>query len=185
MVALVEAMSSRGFADPMLVVSNVPGAGGLTKATGLGVEAATIDHKEFAGDRGAFEAALHKVLIKAAPDIICLAGFMRILSAEFVAKWEGKILNIHPSILPKYKGLNTHQRALDAGDREHGCSVHLVTGALDDGPILGQAIIHVEAEDTAKTLAERLLPCEHRLYAAALERFVEGNREMLTLDCTT
>lgn len=162
-------------ARPVLVVSNVPDAGGLAKAKALGIETAVVDHKPFNGDRSAFEAALLAVLERARPDIICLAGFMRILTADFVARWEGKMLNIHPSLLPKYKGLNTHARALEAGDSEAGCSVHLVTASLDDGPVLGQSRVAVKIDDTPETLAARVLEQEHILYPLVLRRFAAGN----------
>ena len=114
-------------------------------------------------------------------DIICLAGFMRVLTAGFVTPWQDRMLNIHPSLLPKYKGLHTHARALDAGDSEHGCTVHLVTPALDDGPILGQARIPVEPDDTPDSLAARVLVQEHRLYPAVLRRYASGDTTPITL----
>jgi len=168
-------------ARAVLVVSNDPNAGGLAKAQELGVPTACIDHKPFGKDRAAFEAALQNTLEAADPDIICLAGFMRILTPDFTEKWEGRMLNIHPSLLPKYKGLHTHARALEASDREHGCSVHEVTAALDDGPILGQARLSVRPDDTADTLAARLLPLEHSLYPAVLRRFAAGDRSRIDL----
>ncbi|OUD10966.1 phosphoribosylglycinamide formyltransferase [Marivivens niveibacter] len=182
MVSLVQDMQSGDHpCEPVLVVSNVPDAGGLKKAVDLGVETAVVDHKPFGKDREAFEAELTRVLELAQPDIICCAGFMRILTETFTKRWGGQMLNIHPSLLPKYKGLHTHQRALDAGDAEHGCSVHEVTAELDGGPILGQAVIAVEAEDTAETLAARLLAWEHKLYPAVLRRYAAGDRSMLRL----
>jgi len=153
----------------------------LVKARDLGIPAAAVDHRKFNKDRNAFEAFLHAKLEEVKPDIICLAGFMRILTPEFTTHYEGRMLNIHPSLLPKYKGLHTHQRALDAGDGEHGCTVHEVTAALDDGPILGQARLDVQADDTADTLATRLLPLEHALYPAVLRRFCAGERDLLEL----
>lgn len=175
MVALVRAMQSGTVAaDPALVLSNDPDAGGLTKAAELGVPTAVVDHRAYP-DRPAFEDALHAELTAAGADVICLAGFMRILTPGFVARWEGRMLNIHPSLLPKYKGLHTHQRALDAGDTEAGCTVHLVTAALDDGPILGKARVPVLPDDTAETLAARVLVQEHQLYPAALARFLDGS----------
>jgi phosphoribosylglycinamide formyltransferase-1 len=179
MVALAQSMQGDHPARPVLVVSNNPDAGGLAKAQALGIPTACIDHKPFGKDRAAFEAALQTTLEDAAPDIICLAGFMRILTPEFTAKWQGRILNIHPSLLPKYKGLHTHARALAAGDAEHGCSVHQVTGALDDGPILGQARLDIAPDDTADTLAARLLPLEHALYRAVLRRFAAGDHTVV------
>ena len=181
MVALVNSMQGDHPARPVLVLSNDPEAGGLAKADALGVATAFVDHKPFGKDRAAFEVALQAALEAANPDIICLAGFMRILTSDFTRKWEGRMLNIHPSLLPKYKGLHTHARALEAGDTEHGCSVHEVTAALDDGPILGQARISIAAGDTSDTLAARLLPLEHALYPAVLRRFALGDRSRLDL----
>lgn len=181
MVALVRSMTGDHPARPVLVVSNDPAAGGLDKARALGVPTAVVDHRPFNKDRAAFEGALHKVLADAQPDIICLAGFMRILTPEFTAQWAGRMLNIHPSLLPKYKGLHTHARALEAGDREHGCTVHEVTAELDGGPILGQARLTVVRDDTPDTLAARLLPLEHALYPAVLRRYASGDRTPVTL----
>ncbi len=181
MVALVNSMTGDHPARPCLVLSNVPGAGGLAKAESLGVPTATLDHKPFGADRLGFETALSSVLDDAQPDIICLAGFMRVLSPAFTSRWAGRVLNIHPSLLPKYKGLNTHARAIAAGDSEAGCSVHEVTAELDGGPILGQARVPVLPGDTPGTLAARVLPFEHRLYPAVLRRFAEGDRSPVFL----
>lgn len=181
MVSLVKDMTGDHPCRPCLVLSNVPNAGGLAKANDMGVATQIVDHKQFGRDRAAFEDALHDALISADPDIICLAGFMRILSAEFMAKWDGKMLNIHPSLLPKYRGLHTHQRALDAGDSHHGCTVHEVTAELDGGPILGQARIAIEAGDTADTLAAKVLPFEHALYPEVLRRYAAGNRDCIVI----
>ncbi|HHC29275.1 MAG TPA: phosphoribosylglycinamide formyltransferase, partial [Rhodobacterales bacterium] len=131
--------------------------------------------------RVAFEAALDAALTKARPDIICLAGFMRILTPEFTARWSGKLLNIHPSLLPKYRGLHTHARAIEAGDKEAGCTVHEVTAELDGGPILGQARVAIEPGDTPEALAARILPWEHKLYPAVLARFARGDRTPLLM----
>jgi len=136
MVALIGAMEKDPLAEPCLVLSNKPDAGGLAKAEALGVPTAVVDHRDFGGDRGAFEAAMQEKLLAAGTDIMCFAGFMRITTPWFTEQWSGRALNIHPSLLPKYKGLHTHARALEAGDREHGCSVHEVTAELDGGPIL-------------------------------------------------
>lgn len=181
MVALAQSMRGGHPARPVLVLSNDPQAGGLAKARALHIPTLAIDHKPFGKDRAGFETALHQALETARPDIICLAGFMRILTPEFTAKWEGRMLNIHPSLLPKYKGLHTHSRALAEGDKIHGCTVHEVTAALDDGPILGQARMPVLADDTAATLAARLLPLEHALYPAVLRRFADGDRTPVML----
>ena len=140
-----------------------------------------VDHRPFAGNRAAFEAALLEPILKAAPDILCLAGFMRVLTPAFVDRFKGRMLNIHPSLLPKYPGLHTHQRALDAGNAEAGCTVHEVTPVLDDGPILGQARVPILPGDGAETLAARVLVQEHRLYPAVLRRFAAGDRTPLYL----
>ena len=176
MVSLVEDMARDSFAEPVLVLANNPDACGLEKAAARGIPTVCIDHRPFKGDREAFEAELHKALSAANPDIVCLAGFMRILTPDFINKWAGKMLNIHPSILPLFRGLHTHQRALEAGMCVHGCTVHEVTGELDGGPILGQAVIPVLAGDTAGDLAARLLPFEHKLYPAVLRKFATGER---------
>ena len=181
MVTLVDSMTGDHPARACLVLSNVASAGGLEKARARGVDTAVVDHKPFGADREAFEAELNRVLDAARPDIICLAGFMRVLTPGFTRRWAGKMLNIHPSLLPKYKGLNTHARALEAGDAEAGCSVHEVTAELDGGPILGQARVAVGAEDTPESLAAKVLVMEHQLYPAVLRRFAAGDRTAVTL----
>ena len=181
MVRLVESMTGDHPARPVLVASNDPAAGGLARAAALGVPTAAVDHKPFGPDRAAFETALLQPLLAAEPDILCLAGFMRILTPAFVERFEGRMLNIHPSLLPAYPGLHTHARALDAGDAVAGCSVHLVTPELDDGPILGQARVPVEPGDTADSLAARVLVVEHLLYPAVLRRFAEGKTARIDL----
>lgn len=181
MVSLVDDMTGDHPCRAVLVLSNVPDAGGLTKAAARGVETQVIDHKKFPKDRVAFEAALHAALLAASPDIVCLAGFMRILSPEFMAKWDGRMLNIHPSLLPKYRGLHTHQRAIDAGDAKHGCTVHEVTAELDGGPVLGQATVPISPDDSAETLAAKVLPFEHQLYPAVLRRYAQGDRTIVRL----
>lgn len=179
MVALAASMNGDHPARAALVLANSANAGGLQKAAEMGIETAVVDHRPFGTDRAGFELELNKALLTASPDVICLAGFMRVLSADFVNQWRGRILNIHPSLLPKYKGLNTHSRALDAGDTEAGCSVHQVTAELDGGPILGQARVPILAGDTAETLAARILPLEHQLYPAVLRKFVEDDKNMV------
>ena len=181
MLALVRDMAGDHPARPVLVLSNDPAAGGLAKAAALGVATAAVDHRPFGRDRAAFEAELLKPLLAAEPDILCLAGFMRILTPDFIRRFEGRMLNIHPSLLPKYPGLHTHQRALDAGDTEAGCTVHEVTADLDAGPLLGQARVPVLPGDTADTLAARVLVQEHRLYPAVLRRFAAGDRAPVLL----
>ncbi len=181
MRALVEDMAGDHAGRPCLVLSNNAEAGGIAWAQGQGIATEVVDHRPFGKDRPAFEAALTGALEAHAPDIICLAGFMRKLTEGFTDAWAGRMINIHPSLLPKYRGLHTHARALEAGDTEHGCTVHEVTAALDDGPILGQARIPVLPGDTAETLAERVLVQEHRLYPAVLRRFAAGERQPVML----
>ena len=168
MVRLVESMTGNHPARPVLVLSNDPDARGLARARALGVPTAAVSHRPYKGDRAAFEAALSEPLDAARPDLICLAGFMRVLTADFVRRWQGRMLNIHPSLLPKYRGLHTHARAIEAGDTEAGCTVHQVTPELDDGPILGQARVPILPADTPDTLAARVLAEEHRLYPQVL-----------------
>ena len=176
MVRLVEEMQSGSInAIPALVISNDPSAKGLEKAESLGVPTSVVDHKTYS-DRTAFEAEMDRVLRKADIDLICLAGFMRILSSAFVSQWTDRILNIHPSLLPKYKGLNTHARAIEAGDKAAGCSVHIVNSNIDDGPILGQRSVEIQPNDTPETLAERVLVEEHKLYPEILKTYVDRLR---------
>lgn len=172
MVSLVRAMEDPAFgATPVLVLANKAEAGGLKKAKALGIPTEIVDHRPYKGDRAAFDAELHKVLSSYKPDIVCLAGFMRIFTPDLIHKWAGKMLNIHPALLPKYKGLNTHQRALDAGDTAAGCSVHIVTPELDAGPVVKQIKVPILSDDTADTLAARVIKEEHKLYPAALKAF--------------
>lgn len=185
MVELLKSMTGDHPARACVVVSNIPDAGGLAKAEAAGVPTAVVDHKPFGADRAAFEAEMAKVLGQYQPDIIALAGFMRVLTADFVARYQGRMLNIHPSLLPKYRGLHTHARAIEARDEIAGCTVHEVTADLDDGPILGQARVPVLAEDTPETLAARVLVQEHRLYPAVLRRFAEGERTPIFWDRPT
>lgn len=181
MGALVRSMTGDHPARACVVVANSADAGGLKLASDLGVATASVDHRPFAGDRVAFEAELARVLENHAPDIVCLAGFMRVLTGDFVDRWRGRMLNIHPSLLPKYRGLHTHARALEAGDLEHGCTVHEVTAALDDGPVLGQSRVPILPGDTPETLAARVLIEEHRLYPAVLRRFASGDKTPVML----
>jgi phosphoribosylglycinamide formyltransferase 1 len=182
MLALVRDMVGDHPARPVLVASNDPAAMGLEKASAQGIPVAAVDHRPYGRDREAFEAALADRIDATAPDILCLAGFMRILTPGFIRRYEGRMLNIHPSLLPKYPGLHTHARALAAGDREAGCTVHEVTAELDAGPILGQARVAVLPGDTEETLAARVLTMEHRLYPAVLRRFAAGDRTPVLLD---
>lgn len=181
MLALLRDMAGDHPCRPVLVAANDPEAGGLAKAAEIGVATAAVDHRPFGRDRAAFEDALLGPILAAEPDILCLAGFMRILTPGFVRRFEGRMLNIHPSLLPKYPGLHTHQRAIAAGDAEAGCSVHEVTADLDQGPVLGQARVPVLPDDTAETLAARVLVQEHRLYPAVLRRFAVGDRQPVLL----
>ena len=181
MLRLVDSMTGDHPARPVLVLSNRADAGGIAAAAARGIATAVVDHRPFKGDRAGFETALQAELDRAAPDILCLAGFMRVLTAGFVMPWAGRMLNIHPSLLPKYRGLDTHARALAAGDAEHGCTVHEVTPELDEGPILGQARVAVAQDDTPDTLAARVLAMEHQLYPAVLRRFAQGDRSPLLL----
>ena len=169
MMALVEAAAAPGFpAEVALVLSNRPEAAGLDWAAAHGIPVAAIDHKLHGRDREAFERAMQAVLIENRIDIVCLAGFMRVLTPWFVAQWTGRMLNIHPALLPSYRGLHTHERALDDGVKIHGCTVHFVVPEMDAGPIILQAAVPVEDSDDADTLAARVLREEHRIYPLAL-----------------
>ena len=172
--ALLEAAAAPGFPAAVIgVISNRPGAGGLDHATDFGVPQQTIDHRAFA-DREAFEAALTKALKDMGTELICLAGFMRVLSAGFVSEWQGRVINIHPSLLPLFPGLDTHAQALAAGVKLHGCSVHFVNETVDGGALIGQAAVPVLADDDPESLAARVLRAEHRLYAHCLRLLAEG-----------
>ena len=171
--ALLDAATGDYPARIVQVISNRPGVLGLDRAAAAGVRARVVDHKAYGG-REPFEAALTAALEEVDPDVICLAGFMRVLTEGFVRRWEGRILNIHPSLLPAFRGLHVHARAIDAGVRVSGCTVHVVTPVLDDGPIVGQAAVPVLPGDTPDTLAGRILAQEHALYPLALRRFIEA-----------
>jgi phosphoribosylglycinamide formyltransferase-1 len=172
--SLLDACAAPGFpAEIVTVISNRPGAGGLDHARAAGVAAQTIDHKGFDG-REAFEAAVTAALEAAGVELLCLAGFMRVVSAGFVRHWQGRMINIHPSLLPLFPGLDTHARALEAGVRLHGCSVHYVNEQVDGGPIIGQAAVPVLPGDDPDSLAARVLTAEHRLYPACLRLVAEG-----------
>lgn len=169
MAALIEAAKAPDYpAEIALVVSNKPEAGGLATARANGIATATVDHRAFKGDREAFERALDAELRGHRIDIVCLAGFMRIFTPWFPGQWEGRMINIHPALLPAYKGLDTHARALADGATIHGATVHFVTPDLDAGPIILQEEVPVLPDDTAETLAKRVLEAEHRIYPAAL-----------------
>jgi len=173
MGALLEAARDPAYpAEITLVLSNNPDAPGLQTARNAGVEALAIDHRPFAGNREAHERALDAALQEREVEVLALAGYMRVLSPFLVNAWAGRMLNIHPSLLPLYPGLHTHRRALEAGDAEAGCSVHLVTEGVDEGPVLAQARVPVLPGDTEESLAVRVLEAEHALYPAALADFV-------------
>lgn len=164
-----------------LVISNKPAVKGLQRAQAANIETDVIEHKNYAS-REAFDVALAERLQQVEPDLIVLAGFMRILTPEFVTKFYGKLVNIHPSLLPKYQGLNTHQRALEAGDTEAGASIHFVSAELDGGPVIAQARVPVVNGDDAETLAARVLQIEHKLYPLVVRWLVEGRIELKTMD---
>lgn len=161
-----------------VVISNRPDAKGLERAASHGIATQVLDHKGYA-DRESYDAALMAAIDQHAPDLVVLAGFMRILTPGFVQHYEGRLLNIHPSLLPAYKGLNTHQRALDAGEKVHGCSVHFVTPELDGGPVIAQAHVAVQSDDTPTSLAARVQTMEYPLYVRCVSLFMAGR---LTLD---
>jgi phosphoribosylglycinamide formyltransferase-1 len=171
--ALIEACEEPGFRGRIaLVISNRPGATGLAVAEAAGIPTVVIDHKEFT-TRETFDAELNRALLKAGVELVCNAGFMRILTDGFVEKWRDRQLNIHPSLLPAFKGLHVHQRALDAGVKITGCTVHFVRPEMDEGPIVAQAAVPVLPGDTAETLGQRVLEAEHKLYPLALKLVVE------------
>lgn len=177
MMALVEAARDPAFpAEISCVVSNRADAKGLEYASSHGIAAKVIDHKAYF-TREEFEAALHDYLRSMNVEIVALAGFMRVLTAGFIAGWEGRMINIHPSLLPAYKGLHTHERALADGAKVHGCSVHMVTAELDGGPVLLQAEVPVLAGDTPETLSQRVLAQEHNIYPKALALLARRIRE--------
>lgn len=179
MVSLAEAAQAPGYpAQIALVISNIPDVAGLDRARGFGVATATVDHRPFGRDREAFERAVDEVLRVNQIDLLVLAGFMRILTPWFVARWEGRMINIHPSLLPLFKGTHTHRQALEAGVAEHGCSVHFVVPELDAGPVILQAKVPVLPGDDEETLAKRVLVEEHKLYPAALAEVASGRAKL-------
>lgn len=178
MLSLARAAADPDFpAEIIAVIADKAEAGGLAKATALGIPTFSFVRQEF-DSKEAHEAAILAELDRQKPDILCLAGYMRLLSAAFIQRHEGRILNIHPSLLPLFPGLNTHQRALEAGMKLAGCSVHFVTDAMDDGPIIAQAAVPILAGDTPETLAARVLTVEHKTYPLALRLVAEGRVEM-------
>ncbi len=171
--ALIDASSAGDYpAEICLVISNRPNAGGLGRADKAGIANLCIDHKTFPS-RASFEEQINSALLEHKIEIICLAGFMRILTKSFVEKWQNQILNIHPSLLPLFKGLHVQQQALDAGVSESGCTVHVVTPDLDDGPIIGQARVPIMPGDDADMLSARIMVEEHKLYPQALKKFAQ------------
>lgn len=170
MLALLDSMAGEHPGRACLVLSNRADAGGLAKAEARGIPTAVVDHR--GSDRAEFEDRLHAALLASGAEVLALAGFMRILTPGFILRWRGRMLNIHPSLLPLYPGLHTHRRALEAGDALAGCSVHLVTEELDGGPVLGQARVRVLPGDSEATLAARVLAEEHRLYPRVLREFL-------------
>ena len=181
MAALIEACRNSGFpAEVALVISNVADAAGLAIAREQGVTAIAVPHRQYP-TKQAFETELDRCLRGAKVDLVCLAGFMRLLTAEFVNGWQGLIVNIHPSLLPDFKGLHPQQQALDAGRTETGCTVHYVVPEMDEGPVILQARVPIIAGDTADTIAERLLPVEHRTYAQAVRLVAEQDLQRFSL----
>jgi phosphoribosylglycinamide formyltransferase-1 len=173
--ALIDACASPDFpARIAVVLSNVPDAYGLTRAQNAGISTIVVNHKDFP-DKRAFESAMAERLQGYDIDLICLAGFMRILSADFIAQWPDKIINIHPSLLPAYKGLNTHERAIKDGAKQAGCTVHYVVPEMDSGPMIVQRAVDVLPDDTAETLAERVLQEEHKAYPEAILKILENS----------
>jgi phosphoribosylglycinamide formyltransferase-1 len=176
MVSLVEAAKAPDYpAEIVLVLSNRPDAAGLAYARTVGIATAIVDHTQFGKDREAFERELQGALETHQIELVCLAGFMRLLTPSFVGRWTGAMLNIHPALLPAFKGLHTHERALAAGAKTHGATVHFVVPEMDSGPIIAQAAVPVLAGDTPDTLAARVLAVEHRIYPEALRRVAEGS----------
>jgi len=175
MAALLRAAGAADYpAEIVLVAANKEDAKGLDVAAAAGIETAAVPHKPFGRDRAAHEAALSARLEAAGVELVCLAGYMRLFTPFFVQRWAGRMLNIHPSLLPAFPGVDTHARALAAGVKLHGCTVHVVTEGMDEGPILAQAAVPVLDGDTEETLAARVLAQEHLLYPAALRRFITG-----------
>jgi phosphoribosylglycinamide formyltransferase-1 len=175
MAALIEAANDKNYpAEIALVLSNRPDAAGLALAHAAGIATEVIDHTVCGKDRAVFDGTMQVVLEEHGIDIVCLAGFMRLLTPAFVAQWPERMLNIHPSLLPAFKGLDTHKRALEAGAKVHGATVHFVTAELDSGPIIMQGAVAVQPDDTEENLAARVLKIEHRIYSAALKLVAEG-----------
>lgn len=186
MTALIEAAKEKDFpAEIVVVISNIAGAGGLAKAGKAGIATITIESKPFGKDREAFERKLHETLTAHNIDLVCLAGFLRLLTPWFVRQWDGRMLNIHPALLPAYKGLHTHERALADGVKIHGATVHFVVPEMDSGPIVMQGAVAVLDGDTPETLAARVLGVEHRIYPDALQLVASGGTRLEGGHCRT
>jgi phosphoribosylglycinamide formyltransferase-1 len=184
MAALIEAAKRPDYpAEIALVVSNRPQAAGVELARRQGVATVVLDHRRYGDDRAAFERALQALLDESRIDIVCLAGFMRLFTDEFVRQWDGRMLNIHPSLLPSFKGLDPHGQALTAGVKIAGATVHFVTSEMDSGPIVAQAAVAVSEADTAETLAHRVLAVEHQIYPLALKLTAEGRVRIVEGRC--
>ena len=175
MESLIDAMKDPEFgAEPVLVLSDNPDAKALGKARRKSVPTSVVDHRDYRRNRPSFDRKINEVLLEAKVDVVCLAGFMRILGEEFVKNWENRILNIHPSLLPDYRGLDTHRRAILDGRKRAGCTIHLVTVELDAGPILGQTAVPILQGDTPDSLSARVATAEHRLYPTVLKDFIQA-----------
>lgn len=186
MTALIEAARAQDYpAEIVLVMSNIAGAGGLAKAAASGIATATVESKPYGKDREAFERALNDILVAHQIDLVCLAGFLRLLTPWFVKQWDGRMLNIHPALLPSYRGLHTHERALADGVKIHGATVHFVVPEVDSGPIVVQGAVAVSDNDNPDTLAARVLGIEHRIYPEALRLVASGRTRIENGLCKT
>jgi len=186
MTALIDAAKAADYpAEIVLVISNIANAGGLAKASESGIKTATVESKPFGKDREAFERKLHETLVAHKIDLVCLAGFLRLLTPWFVTQWDGKMINIHPALLPSYRGLHTHERALADGVKIHGATVHFVVPEMDSGPIIMQGAVAVLDDDTPDTLAARVLGVEHRIYPDALRLVASGQTRIENNVCKT
>jgi phosphoribosylglycinamide formyltransferase-1 len=184
MAALIEAAKDKNYpAEIALVVSNRPDAGGLATARAAGIATEVVDHAAFGKDRAGFERALQAVLTSHHIELVCLAGFMRLLTPEFVGHWPERMLNIHPALLPAFKGLDTHKRALEVGAKIHGATVHFVVAELDAGPIVAQSAVSVRGDDSEAMLASRVLAVEHRIYPLALKLVAQGRVRVVDGRC--
>jgi phosphoribosylglycinamide formyltransferase-1 len=184
MAALIEAAKDKNYpAELVLVLANRPEAGGLATSSAAGIAAEVVDHTKYGKDRDAFETALQAALAKHRIDIVCLAGFMRLLTAGFVNQWPERLINIHPALLPAFKGLDTHQRALEAGAKVHGATVHFVVAEMDAGPIIAQGAVAVRPDETETSLAARVLAVEHHIYPLALKLVAEGRVRVVDGRC--